>query len=135
METVTITQAATRTGMTAKAIARRIERGTLQAIVKDGKRRIPVAELDRLPRGTTKPATAGEGNHGATPVEIAPLIARLEALAGENMKLRLLQEQDSSTESELRAQVIRQAARIQELEAKSAKRRFFPRRAQAAVSV
>jgi hypothetical protein len=128
METVTIAQAAERTGMSAKAIARRVERGTVAAVVKDGKRRIPVVELDKLPRGTTKPTTMGEGNHGAAPVEITPLIARLEALAAENMKLRLLTEQTASTEEALRLELVEARARITELEARPVARPRWWRR-------
>lgn len=45
---LTITQAAAETGLSAKAIARRIERGTLRAVHDEqGRRVVPRAELDR----------------------------------------------------------------------------------------
>jgi hypothetical protein len=132
MDTVTIAQAAAQTGMSAKAIARRVERGTLAAIVKDGKRRIPVTELDKLPRGTTETATetatAGEGNHRGTTVDVAQILSRLETLAGENMKLRLLAEQNSSLEENLKRELIEARARIAQLEARNPRRFWRSRR-------
>jgi excisionase family DNA binding protein len=125
METLTIAQAAKRTGISPKAIARRIERGTLQAVVTDGKRRLPITELEKLPRGTTETAE-GTGNHGAAPPDITPLIQRLEHLAAENMQLRLLTKQTENGEQELRNELHQARARIKELE--SARRgRWFRR--------
>jgi hypothetical protein len=48
MRTYTISEAAQLTGLSQKALARRIERGSLQCVVRDGRRRIPVAELVRV---------------------------------------------------------------------------------------
>ena len=48
MRTYTINEAAQLTGLSQKALARRIERGSLQCVVRDGRRRIPVAELVRV---------------------------------------------------------------------------------------
>jgi excisionase family DNA binding protein len=124
METLTIAEAAERTGTSPKAIARRIERGTLQAIVRDGKRRLPLTELEKLPRGTTETAPAGQGNHGAAPPDIAPLIQRLEQLAAENMRLRLLTEQTESGDEELRNELHQARARIKQLESARRKRWF-----------
>jgi hypothetical protein len=130
MQTVTIAEAAQHSGMTAKAIARRVERGTLQAIIKDGKRRLPVSELEKLPRGTTETAPAGEGNNGAAPVDLSPLIARIETLAAENMQLRVLQEQNGTVEEQLRRELVESRGRITELEAlaTTGRRRWFSRR-------
>ena len=48
MRTYTISEAAQLTGLSQKALARRIERGSLLCVVRDGRRRIPVAELVRV---------------------------------------------------------------------------------------
>ena len=48
MRTYTISEAAELTGLSRKALARRVERGSLQYVVRDGRRRIPVAELVRV---------------------------------------------------------------------------------------
>jgi excisionase family DNA binding protein len=47
MRTCTISEAAELTGLSRKAIARRVDRGTLRSVVRDGRRRIPVSELER----------------------------------------------------------------------------------------
>jgi excisionase family DNA binding protein len=54
VRTYTITEAADVTGMSRKAIARRVERGSLRSVVRNGRRRIPRSELVRaglLPEG------------------------------------------------------------------------------------
>ena len=48
MRTYTISEAAELTGLSRKALARRVERGSLQYVVRDGRRRIPVSELVRV---------------------------------------------------------------------------------------
>jgi excisionase family DNA binding protein len=47
MRTYTVSEAAELTGLSRKALARRIERGSLRCVVRDGRRRIPLAELIR----------------------------------------------------------------------------------------
>ncbi|MGH3022196.1 MAG: helix-turn-helix domain-containing protein [Gaiellaceae bacterium] len=47
MRTYTITEAAELTGTSRKAIARRVERGSLRSVVRNGRRRIPRSELVR----------------------------------------------------------------------------------------
>lgn len=47
MRTYTISEAAELTGLSRKALARRIERGSIRCVVRDGRRRIPLAELVR----------------------------------------------------------------------------------------
>lgn len=47
MRTYTISEAAELTGMSRKAIARRVERGSLRSVVRNGRRRIPRSELVR----------------------------------------------------------------------------------------
>lgn len=105
--TLTIDEAAEATGLTQKALRRRIERGQLRSLLRDGRRHIPVAELHRVelidpegkpmrgsewheaPRGTTpgKPASA------ELQLDAVRLLARLEELAAENGRLRALPEQ------------------------------------------
>jgi len=126
MDTITIAEAAHETGLSSKAIARRIERGTLQAVLRDGKRRLPITELEKLPRGTTETTTEGQGNHGAAP-DLGHLVARLETLAAENMRLRLLTEQTEGTEQALKDELHQARARITELEAATTRRRWFRR--------
>jgi excisionase family DNA binding protein len=47
VRTYTITEAADLTGLSRKAIARRVERGSLRSVVRNGRRRIPRTELER----------------------------------------------------------------------------------------
>jgi excisionase family DNA binding protein len=47
LRTYTITEAADLTGLSRKAIARRVERGSLRSVVRNGRRRIPRTELGR----------------------------------------------------------------------------------------
>jgi len=47
VRTYTITEAAELTGISRKAIARRVERGSLRSVVRNGRRRIPRSELVR----------------------------------------------------------------------------------------
>jgi excisionase family DNA binding protein len=47
VRTYTITEAAELTGVSRKAIARRVERGSLRSVVRNGRRRIPRSELAR----------------------------------------------------------------------------------------
>src|SRR5262245_11994383 len=58
MRTYTITEAAELTGLSRKAIARRVERGSLRSVVRNGRRRIPRSELMRaglVPEGEARP--------------------------------------------------------------------------------
>jgi excisionase family DNA binding protein len=58
LRTYTITEAAELTGLSRKAIARRVERGSLRSVVRNGRRRIPRSELARaglLAEGETPP--------------------------------------------------------------------------------
>jgi excisionase family DNA binding protein len=58
VRTYTITEAADLTGLSRKAIARRVERGSLRSVVRNGRRRIPRSELTRaglLAEGESRP--------------------------------------------------------------------------------
>lgn len=67
MRVLTLSEASDLTGLTEKALRRCIERGSLQSVLRDGARRIPMAELDRA---------------GLVPD------AELRALRAENQRLR-----------------------------------------------
>jgi excisionase family DNA binding protein len=62
VRTYTISEAADLTGMSRKAIARRVERGSLRSVVRNGRRRIPRSELVRvglLEEGAQRPPRGG----------------------------------------------------------------------------
>jgi len=64
LRTYTISEAAEVTGLSRKAIARRVERGSLRSVVRNGRRRIPRSELARaglLVEGETQPREGGPG--------------------------------------------------------------------------
>lgn len=64
MRTYTITEAADLTGISRKAIARRVERGSLRSVVRNGRRRIPRSELVRaglLGEGEQRPLDSDPG--------------------------------------------------------------------------
>jgi excisionase family DNA binding protein len=64
LRTYTITEAAELTGLSRKAIARRVERGSLRSVVRNGRRRIPRSELARaglLEEGETRPRESDPG--------------------------------------------------------------------------
>lgn len=149
--TVTVTEAAQQLGITEKAVRRRIERGTLQSVIgHDGRRRIPVTELDgdpgaspgprpadpgatppgnpvgQTPRRPGAPGNAGQG--GVPPAELAPIFARMEELAAENGRLRALTEVADSTTSAIELELHEARARIRELEAQQPRRRWWQRR-------
>jgi excisionase family DNA binding protein len=56
LRTYTITEAAEASGLSRKAIARRVERGSLRSVMRNGRRRIPRSELMRA-------GLLGEGDH------------------------------------------------------------------------
>lgn len=99
---VDVAEAAELTGLSKKALRSRIERGTLPAIKRDGKRVIPVAELRR--QGLLVPAEAsGEVGEGQPPAPTPPLrgipsdlLDRLERQAEELGRLRALTEEAES---------------------------------------
>lgn len=89
MRTYTLEEAADVAGTTPKALARRIERGTLRSQLVDGKRRIPHAELDRA---------------GLLPdAELTQLRKRVESLTGELAQHRQLTERAESVAAAERA--------------------------------
>lgn len=95
METFTIREAAERCEVNYQAMRRRVDRGSLQAVHKDGVRRIPRAELER--------AGLWPGAQSAAPEEVQRLQAENEELRRE---LRLLPQQvDAEREARQRVEV------------------------------
>ncbi len=122
--TLTVEETAARLGVTPKAVRRRIERGTLPAILgRDGRRRVPAAALDpgamgskqgpREPRSGQLPRDPGAPGQ----LDAASVLARLEQLAAENGRLRALTEVAESSRAGLEDEVHQLRARVRELEA------------------
>ena len=119
--TKTIKEAAEATGRTQKSIRNRVDRGTLQSLLRGRVRHIPVTELIRvglLDVNGEAPgeAASGVGNgslpqRGGTPgVNVNDLIVRLEEQATELGRLRALQEAATTTSQQAEAR----ADRLQE---------------------
>ena len=114
--TLTLREAAEATGLTTKALQRRIDRGTLRAVLTGGRRRVPLSELYRAgliepeeprPAPAVPPAEgAPRGGAGQVPAPapeqppvgevIGELIARLERQAEQIGELRALERQAES---------------------------------------
>src|SRR5215210_5506659 len=91
---LSIRDAALATGLTPKALRRRIERGTLRSVMVDGRRRIAMEEL--LERGLLVPLDADGRPRLARPVQ--------RPTAGANAlteRLRLLERRVSALEEQL----------------------------------
>jgi hypothetical protein len=91
-----------------RPLRRRIERGTVDSEVRDGRRLVLVESV----RDDPAPRTRG--------VDVAPLLARLEQLASDNGRLRALTQIAESTEQRLTSELVEQRARVAELEAREA---------------
>lgn len=140
--TVSVVQAAELAGLSKTAVQRRIDRGTLRAVLRDGRRRIPLSELERAGLIDASGApTAPVADTGAAPdtrgpvstphstvtgdaPAVALLIERLEVQAGQLAEFRLLTAQaESRVAAEVKAREALEAdlhqarARITELEA------------------
>jgi excisionase family DNA binding protein len=116
MRTYTISEAAELTGLTKKAIARRVERGSIHSLVRNGRRRIPRSELLRtglllsedevepeeidledfepgrvlLPGLRSRREPAGVDATGALTALVRELVDRLERQAGEIASFRAI---------------------------------------------
>ncbi len=124
---LTVREAAEQTGLTEKAIRRRIERGALPSLLgHDRRRRVPLAALREA--GLIAPLGAQTGpmpRQGYPAGEALPeLLGRLEALAAENGRLRALTDGHDRRERELVGQLQEAQARISEL---AAPRRWWQR--------
>jgi excisionase family DNA binding protein len=76
MRTYTITEAAEITGLSRKAVARRVERGSLRSVVRNGRRRIPRSELVRaglLEDGVSSPRSDPSAPFLPRPVDAGEL--------------------------------------------------------------
>ncbi len=92
---MSIRDAALATGLTPKALRRRIERGTLHSVMVDGRRRIAMEEL--LERGLLVPLDADGRPRLARPVQ-RPAAAAANALTE---RLRMLERRVSALEEHL----------------------------------
>lgn len=130
METLTIAEIAERTGLSKAAIARRIERGTLRSVKRNGLRLVPLSELERAGLATTVSHVAPRGSHDVAAV-ITSLTERIESQAFELGRLRALTVEADSLRAErdrLEQQVFEMRARVLELEARTTtRRRWLPR--------
>ena len=98
--TYTIAEAAELTGLSRKAIARRIERGSLRSLVRNGRRLVPRSELVRAglipeegaaapePAATFQPPVPNAGAEGSPEVMLASLMRELlDRLERQNTEL------------------------------------------------
>ena len=130
MRTFTIAEAAELTGLSRKAIARRVERGSLRSVVRNGRRRVPRSELVRagllpdaddgtpgtdpgallLPRPAPGGLEVGGRQEDVLAALVRELLDRLERQAAETAELRAITVQAESLRltnelSELRARI------------------------------
>jgi excisionase family DNA binding protein len=134
--TYTIKEAAELTGLSQKALARRVERGSLRSLVRGGRRLIPRAELVRA---DLVPAEGDTGESDFEPIELLPrrdsalavdesafaplvreLLNRLERQAGEIAHYRALTAQAESLRLERDLAELR--GRLSQLEGQSSSR-------------
>ena len=133
--TLTIREAAAATGLGVKALQRRIERGTLRSVLRDGRRLIPATELLRsgLLPSTSPMRNPSEDATWYTPagdtlgVSAVELLDRLQAQAVEIGELRALTlgadsarlraEQASARADALEVELFKLRAEVAELQA------------------
>lgn len=118
-KTLTVPQAAAATGLSEKAIRRRIERDSLPSVLgHDRRRRVPVLALREAgliaPPGAPMGLVPRAGHPGGE--AIPELLERLERLAAENGRLRALTDGRERRERELVEQLHVARARIAETE-------------------
>jgi excisionase family DNA binding protein len=143
METLTIAEAAERTGLTHKAVRNRVDRGQLRAVLRDGTRRIPLSELERAGllgpngEGAGRAAKRQEPHEAASEAAVRALIETIRAQERELVELKALTREAESLRQEtsgerqareaVQAELFEARARITELEAKlAARRRWLP---------
>ncbi|HYF25532.1 MAG TPA: hypothetical protein VD931_07330 [Baekduia sp.] len=99
-----VAEAAAATGLTPKALRRRMERGSLRSVLVDGRRRIPLAELVRAGLLVTDAPTKPSDPHRRRPDDplqnlgdaleartiVHELLDRVERQSAELARLRLL---------------------------------------------
>lgn len=136
METFTIAEAAEAAGITKKAMRNRVDRGQVRAVLRDGIRRIPRSELQRVgllgaahgaaSRHLPHEAASPEADHA---IAIRELLDRLERQAGEISSLRALTVEADSLKAErenLQTSLFEAQARVAELEARLSRRWRLP---------
>lgn len=121
---LTIQETADRLNLSAKSVRRRIERGTLQSVRRDGRRLIPLGAVQELEASQKSQAGVEVSPRALVPREddLAVVLARLEALAAENGRFRALQEVAETTRQQIEAELIQTRAKVTELEAQLAER-------------
>lgn len=135
METFTIAEAAEAVGITKKAMRNRVDRGHVRAVLRDGVRRIPRAELVRAgllgaagEARQRQPNSEAASPEAATTLAVRELLDRLERQAGEITSLRALTVEAESLKNEreqLHDELFQARARITELEARLSRPRWF----------
>lgn len=130
METLTITEAAEATGVSKKALRNRVDRGQIRAVLRDGMRRIPRSELERVGLvvqfpGEAKDEAAERRESGGSQSSEAgawkEALERLERQAAELAELRMITRQAESLREErdrLEATVHQERAERQAAEAR-----------------
>jgi predicted RNase H-like nuclease (RuvC/YqgF family) len=138
-EQFTIPEAAERLKITVKAVEKRIERGTIQSLKRDGRRVIPGGEIARVlaqpeaahhQQASEVSPSGDESPRGEIAETLSQTLARLEVLAAENGRLRALQEVSESTEQRLSDELHRTRAELLSLQlqvAEQTPRRFWRR--------
>lgn len=135
METFTIAEAAEAVGITKKAMRNRVDRGQVRAVLRDGVRRIPRAELLRVgllgaPREAARrhPPNEAASPEATEALAVRELLDRLERQAGEITSLRALTVEAESLRNEreqLHNELFEARARITELEGRLARPKWF----------
>jgi hypothetical protein len=121
-----IAEAAVYGGCSVKALRRRIERETVVSERREnGRRYVLISSLS--PRGHAPPRPAGNAPAAAPQLAIGELLIRLESLAAENGKLRALTEVAESTEQRLANELAETRARLQAVEQRVGRRRWWRR--------
>lgn len=120
-EMLSVQETAEALGLSAKAVQRRIERGSIQSLRNDGRRWIPRGEIERLRQLENAESTgvSGAGQDRGSG-DLSAVLERLETLAAENGRFRALQEVNDTERQELRRALFEQRAKVTELEAKLA---------------
>lgn len=118
-ELVSIDEAAERLNLSQKSLRRRIERGTLESVRRDGRRLIPLGEVERLAAETNSVAGQGVSPSAVLPrgfEDLSTYLARLEELAAENGRLRALAEVSESTRAAMTDELLELRATKRTLE-------------------
>lgn len=118
---VPIDEASQRLNLSPKSLRRRIERGTLESVRRDGRRLIPLGEIKRLEseaKSQSGPDPSPSAHLPRSDEDLSTYLARLEELAAENGRLRALADIAESTTANLTDELheLRAANRTLELQ-------------------